>query len=177
MDSAADLFQEQGYGGTTMGDIRLAAMVTGGALHHHYQTKKALTLAVIKERIARSVREGWIEPVANAKSARAGIKNVLDTIIGDLGERGGVRGCPLNNLALELSLVDVDFRREIETIFDEWRHCLADKIRKDGAVSKTRAARLAAFAISTYSGAMTMAKSRQDAAPLRDIRDDLLRMF
>jgi AcrR family transcriptional regulator len=36
--------------------VRLAG-VTGGALHHHFPTKKALALAVIGERVAAEL--GW----------------------------------------------------------------------------------------------------------------------
>jgi AcrR family transcriptional regulator len=74
--------------------------VTGGALHHHFPTKKALAVAVIRERVARAVEQIWIEPIRSANTAAQGILGVLEQI----ADGNVVLGCPLGNLAIELSL-------------------------------------------------------------------------
>ena len=51
LDAAAALFQSNGYGATTTQQIAAAAAVTHGAMHHHFPTKKALGLAVVRERL------------------------------------------------------------------------------------------------------------------------------
>ena len=75
-------------------------------------------------------------------------------------------GCPLNNLALELSLADPDFRSAIATVFDGWRAAIAAKLREGGA-KPAEAEQLATFVVAAYSGAMTLAKAAQDTAPLK----------
>ncbi|TJX33984.1 MAG: helix-turn-helix transcriptional regulator, partial [Mesorhizobium sp.] len=60
LDVAEAAFQARGYHASSLGDLMAAAGVSGGALHHHFPTKKALALAVIGERVAAAVEETWI---------------------------------------------------------------------------------------------------------------------
>ena len=170
LDMAEESFQARGFHATSLGDVMAAAGVTGGALHHHFPTKKALALAVIEERVAAAVRVTWIEPVGSAVSARSGVQQVFVAIADELERQGFVRGCPLNNLAHELSLADPDFRAALATVFDDWRKAIADKVRADqraGLESGTDPERFAAAAVALYSGAMSMAKTAQDSSLLR----------
>ncbi|CDX22112.1 Regulatory protein TetR [Mesorhizobium plurifarium] len=171
LDVAEDSFQAHGYHASSLGDLMAAAGVTGGALHHHFPTKKALALAVIEERVAAAVRETWIEPVLAASSAREGVRAVFEAVAAELEQQGYVRGCPLNNLAHELSLADDEFRSALARIFANWRQAIADKIRADhlgGGEGGTDPERFAALVVATYSGAMSMAKTSQDAGVLRE---------
>ncbi|TIU20965.1 MAG: TetR/AcrR family transcriptional regulator, partial [Mesorhizobium sp.] len=131
LDVAEASFQARGYHASSLGDLMAAAGVTGGALHHHFPTKKALALAVIEERVAAAVEETWIAPVQAAGSAREGVRSVFEAVATELAQQGFVRGCPLNNLAHELSLADPDFRAALAGIFLAWRQAIADKIRAD----------------------------------------------
>jgi len=170
LDVAEEAFQAKGYHATSLGELMQAAGVTGGALHHHFPTKKAIGLAVISERVAAIVEETWIRPVEAASSARQGVKNVFTTVADELDRQGFVRGCPLNNLAHELSLADPDFRTALADIFGRWRGALASKVRRDqqaGSEEGTDPERFAVLVVATYSGAMSMAKTAQDAGILR----------
>ncbi|PZV33457.1 TetR family transcriptional regulator [Mesorhizobium kowhaii] len=171
LDVAEESFQGRGYHASSLGDLMAAAGVSGGALHHHFPTKKALALAVIDERVAAAVEGTWIAPVRAAASAREGVRAVFEAVVAELEQQGFVRGCPLNNLAHELSLADPDFRMALAGIFSAWRQAIADKIRADqraGREQGTDPQRFAALAVATYSGAMSMAKTAQDAGVLRD---------
>ena len=171
LDVAEAAFQARGYHASSLGDLMAAAGVSGGALHHHFPTKKALALAVIDERVAAAVEATWIAPVRAAASAREGVRAVFEAVAAELEQQGFVRGCPLNNLAHELSLADPDFRTALARIFSAWRQAIADKVMADqqeGREQGTDPRHFAALAIATYSGAMSMAKTAQDAGPLRD---------
>jgi AcrR family transcriptional regulator len=171
LDVAEAAFQEKGYHATSLGDLMKAAGVTGGALHHHFPTKKAIALAVIEERVAAAVEETWIRPVSAATSARDGVRGVFTAIADELDAQGFVRGCPLNNLAHELSLADPDLRAAMDGIFNGWREAISEKARSDRERRVDDAPadpeQFAALAVATYSGAMSMAKTAQDAAMLR----------
>ncbi|WP_051334169.1 TetR/AcrR family transcriptional regulator [Mesorhizobium sp. WSM3224] len=176
LDVAEDSFQARGYHGSSLGDLMAAAGVTGGALHHHFPTKKALALAVIEERVAAAVQETWIEPVLAASTAREGVRAVFMAVAAELEQQGYVRGCPLNNLAHELSLADDEFRLALASVFADWRRAIADKIRADqmsGGEGGTDPDRFAALTVAVYSGAMSMAKTAQDAGALRDCLREL----
>ncbi len=163
--AAYALFHSQGYNGTSMLEIAAAARVTSGALHHHFATKKALGLAVIREKLPEAVEELWLTPVRAAPSAAEGVVGVIRHVARLLDEQGSVRGCLVNNLTLELSFADADFRAELRRLFDDWRAGIAEKFRADANQSRDAEA-LATLAIATYSGAMAMAKVEQGGAPL-----------
>jgi AcrR family transcriptional regulator len=169
LDTAADLFQVRGYHATTIQDVMQAAGATGGALHHHFPTKKSLGLAVIHDRVALAVRDTWIEPLRLTPSLSKAIATVFASIIAGVETRARVNGCPLNNLALELSLTDAEFREAINAIFTAWQLALAQRLRatRGGAcLARARRMEAAQFIVSVYSGAMTMAKSSQSSTPL-----------
>ncbi|WP_421913634.1 TetR/AcrR family transcriptional regulator [Mesorhizobium sp.] len=171
LDVAEESFQARGYHASSLGDLMMAAGITGGALHHHFPTKKALAMAVIEERVAAAVEQTWIAPLLAAASAREGVRSVFEAVAAELERQGFVRGCPLNNLAHELALADPDFRIALSGIFSTWRQALADKIASDqqaGVEQGTDPQRFAALAVAAYSGAMSMAKTAQDASILRD---------
>ena len=160
LDTAFGLFQDQGYNATSVQQIAAAAGVTGGALHHHFPTKKALGLAVVEERVGAAVEEVWLEPVRSAPTAREGVLRVFHSLAEQLDSQGTVRGCPVNNLTLELAFADPDYRLALKALFDRWRATMAGKLgdREEG---------LAAMVIASYSGAMAIAKVEQRGEPLR----------
>jgi AcrR family transcriptional regulator len=169
LDVAAAAFQARGYHSTSTHDIMREAGVTGGALHHHFPTKKALGLAVIRDRVGQAVEDTWIEPIRTAPTVADGICEVFGQLTAALDARGTVLGCPLNNLALELSLADPEFQQALQSIFERWQTALAEKLRADqaaGALTDVEPERLAAFIVAAYSGAMAMAKAKQSSGPL-----------
>lgn len=174
LDTAFGLFQSHGYNATGVQEIAAAAGVTGGALHHHFATKKDLALAVIRERVAAAVEATWLEPVRGARTARGGILSVFDSLARELDRNGAVRGCPVNNLTLELAFADSDFRAELRILFDEWRAAIAEKIANGGAAD---ADRIATLVVASYSGAMAMAKVEQRGEPLRLCARELERLL
>jgi TetR/AcrR family transcriptional regulator, transcriptional repressor for nem operon len=171
LDIADAIFQERGYHAASLADVVAAAGVTGGALHHHFASKKALGLAVVWERVAPEVERTWAETMAAAPNARAGVRQVFLDVAEALERQGFVKGCPLNNLALELSLADPEFRAAVAGIFQAWRVLIARRFKDDQRVGREDARAdaqvFAARAIATYSGAMAMAKAAQEPSYLR----------
>jgi hypothetical protein len=71
-----------------------------------------------------------------------------------------VRGCPVNNLTLELAFADPDYRAELRRLFDLWRSTITERL---GGGREA----LAALVVAAYSGAMALAKVEQRGEPLR----------
>lgn len=180
LDAAAAAFQSRGYHSTTTHEIMRDAAVTAGAMHHHFPTKKSIGLAVIRERVSAAVEQAWIEPVRSARTGAEGVKQAFAAIVHTLDKRGNVLGCPLSNLAIELSLSDPDFRSEIQDVFDGWQRSIADKFRADrksGELSHGDPDELAIFVVASYAGAMAIAKARQDSLPLKSCAKQLANVF
>jgi AcrR family transcriptional regulator len=171
VDAAFQLFQRQGFNATSVHEITAAAAVTGGALHHHFPTKQLLGEAVIDESVAAAVEEAWLNPVRSAADAREGILRVFEELARELDMQGSVRGCPVNNLTLELAHANPGFREQLKRQFDRWRSVIADKL--DGADAEARAT----MVVAAYSGAMAIAKVEQRGEPLRVCAKELARLL
>jgi hypothetical protein len=109
--------------------------------------------------------------VQSARTAVDGVLGVFADVIDHLDSKQRVEGCPVNNLAIELALVDEEFRLSIDAIFETWRHAIADKGKTDRAAARTAALDANAWAllaVAQFSGAMAMAKASQSTRPLRE---------
>lgn len=177
LDVAAALFQSQGYNATSMKDLLREAGISAGAMYHHFPTKKACGLDVIRERVLPSVTATWIEPIAKSSSAKSGIHEVMTGIADELEQAQRVRGCPLNNLTLELALADSEYRAAISMIFGEWQRVITEKLKSDiaaGRLQNMDAESFSTFVVAAYSGAMAIAKAEQSVRALRRCRDEIL---
>ncbi|MBA3678491.1 MAG: TetR/AcrR family transcriptional regulator [Sphingosinicella sp.] len=178
--SAYDLFQEHGYAGTSMQAIAGAAGVTSGAIHHHFPTKEAIGLAVIEADVSSAFRELWLEPLAAETSALAVTLKVFRKLAKEFDSQGYVRGCPINNLTLELGSMNSIFREPLRMLFDEWRVQLSSALSEErGTLSKNAKNNdaTANLVIAAYSGAMSMAKAEQSGGPLRKVADELEKLL
>lgn len=176
VDAAYEAFVSRGYLATGMLEIRDKASVSGGAMAHHFPAKQALGLAVIRDRVAPAVEATWIAPLAATADAPAAIDRVFAAIIGELKRKGAVAGCPLNNMAMEMSAHDAPMREALDAVFAAWQDALRARFQADvaaGRASGVHAGRLATLVIAAYSGAMAMAKARQDVRPLIECRQEL----
>jgi len=171
LDAAFQLFQSKGFNATSVHEIARAARVTGGALHHHFPTKQSLGEAVIDESVAAAVELAWLQPVRSAADARGGVLAVFERLARELDAQGSVRGCPVNNLTLELAHANPAFREQLKRQFDRWRRTIAEEL--GGSDAEARATMI----VAAYSGAMAIAKAEQSGEPLRLCARELERLL
>jgi AcrR family transcriptional regulator len=153
-----------GFQSASLDTILASAGVTKGALYHHFKNKEALGYAVVEEIISPDVRRTWVWPLQS-------VKDPIDTLIGivhDLSVRPEVvcGGCPLNNLAQEMSPLDAGFRMRLEIIFDAWREATASVLREGqihGSVRRdVEPTDAAGLLIAMVEGYGSLAKNAQD---------------
>ena len=58
IDAAARIFEDQGYGGTSLANVAVEAQVTKGALYFHFPAKNVLAAAVIAAQHAMAAEDG-----------------------------------------------------------------------------------------------------------------------
>lgn len=134
---------------------------------------------MIEERVAESLAKTWIEPLRNAPSASKGILSVFDAVAKSISDRT-VLGCPVTNLALELSLADPDFQNALRSAFERWEKAIAERLHEQQVGPKRKAVDpkgLATLVVAIFSGAMSLAKAAQSAAPLRTCRREIVRLL
>jgi AcrR family transcriptional regulator len=154
-----------GFQSAGIDTILAATNVTKGALYYHFESKEALGYAIVEEIIANLTRDKWLRPLQEGKEP-------IDTLIG-IVQRTSIRpedvqgGCPLVNLAQEMSPLDEKFRKRLERIFQDWQEGIALALRRgqsQGSVRRDLApGETAGFLIAMYEGYTLLAKNAQDA--------------
>jgi TetR/AcrR family transcriptional regulator, transcriptional repressor for nem operon len=156
-----------GFQSAGIDTILAATNVTKGALYYHFESKEALGYAMIEEIIAKLTRDRWMLPLQRSKD-----KDAIDTLIGIVRAiphrpRDVKRGCPLVNLAQEMSQLDEQFRKRLERIFHAWQEGIAMALRTGQSQRTVRRdlvpEETASFLIAMVEGYEVLAKNAQDA--------------
>jgi TetR/AcrR family transcriptional regulator, transcriptional repressor for nem operon len=153
-----------GFQGAGLDTILAATRVTKGALYYHFGSKEALGYAIVEEIVAALPRDKWLRPLQQGKDP-------IDALI-DIVQATSVRpkdvqgGCPLVNLAQEMSPLDEQFRKRLERIFRAWQEGVAAALRRGQSQGTVRRdlvpEETAGFLIAMYEGYVLLAKNAQD---------------
>ncbi len=167
LQAAFDEFYRNGFQGGSLNRIVDKARTTKGALFHHFKGKKHLGHAVVREVIDPDFKQQWSDPLANSTDPITDLKRIFrQGAKRKIADGGLVHGCPLNNLAQEMSPLDEKFRQSLEKIYVAWRETMAaafargikaGKVRKDVSPPK-----VAAFIVAVQAGIAGTAKNAQD---------------
>ncbi len=166
MKAAFAEFYRNGFQGGSLNRIVAEANTTKGALFHHFEGKRDLGYAVVEEVIAPEIQMQWMDPMVESSDPIVDLKRALKRFMAKEIEKGRlVQGCPLNNLAQEVSPLDEGFRKRIERVYAAWRECLASAFARGieaGTVTKDISPRnVAAFIVAAQSGIIGTAKNSQ----------------
>lgn len=150
LESAFAEFYRNGFQGGSLNRIVEAAGVTKGALFHHFAGKQELGYAVVDDLIEPLLMRRWLEPLAESADPVEAIQAAFRRFIREDIESGSwVNGCPLNNLAQEMSPLDEGFRTRIERLYARWREGFAAAL-EDGAREGTVRGGVDAEAAATF---------------------------
>jgi AcrR family transcriptional regulator len=154
-----------GFQSAGINTILAATNVTKGALYYHFDSKETLGYAVVEEIVAKFTRDRWLRPMLSEGQP-------IDILIGVVrripARPKDVRaGCPLLNLAQEMSPLDEQFRKRLESIFLDWQEGVATLLRKGQSQGTVRRDlnpdETASFLVAMVEGYATLAKNAQDA--------------
>jgi TetR/AcrR family transcriptional regulator, transcriptional repressor for nem operon len=155
-----------GFQSASIDAILAATNVTKGALYYHFESKEALGYAIVDEVVAKLPRDRWLLPLQ-----RSNDKDPIDALIGVVQAiptrpRDIKGGCPLVNLAQEMSQLDEQFRKRLETIFHAWQEGIASVLRRGQSQGTVRRdlvpEETARFLIALVEGHEVLAKNSQD---------------
>jgi len=164
LQAASREIYRSGFQSASLDGILASAGVTKGALYHHFDSKEALGYAVVEEVIAPDVRGTWVRPLQMGKDPIDALIGIVQGIsVRPEDVRGG---CPLNNLAQEMSPLDAGFRKRLSRVFDAWREAVASVLREGrphGSVRRdVEPVDAAGLLIAMVEGYGSLAKNAQD---------------
>jgi TetR/AcrR family transcriptional repressor of nem operon len=180
LHAAFEEIYRRGFQAASLDTILANAGLTKGALYHHFPDKDSLGYAVVDEVVRGFLLQRWgvLEPLT--KDPLSALQRVLQRRASELTAREVELGCPLNNLAQEMSPLDQRFRRAIAATFDTWTDAVAkglERGRAEGSVRRDVDARkVAAFVVASIEGSFGLAKSARSATMLRS-NLEVLRSF
>jgi TetR/AcrR family transcriptional regulator, transcriptional repressor for nem operon len=178
LEAAFDEFYKNGFQGGSINRIVDAAGITKGALFHHFKDKKNLGYAVVEEIIRPRIKAHWFDPLANSIDPIAALKEAMRQFAKEERAKGRlVQGCPLNNLAQEMSPLDEGFRRRLEHIYSAWRESMEAAFARGIKAGKIRRGisprNVAALVVAALEGIIGTAKNAQSEKLLKEAGEGL----
>ncbi|MCB1874964.1 MAG: TetR/AcrR family transcriptional regulator [Chromatiales bacterium] len=119
-----------GFQGMRVDEVLKLSGLQKGAFYHHFNSKADLGYAVLEEQIKPMVESVWLAPFANIDDPVQALLDRLDNLGEDIPPAMREHGCPLNNLAQEMSKLDEGFRVRIATLFRHWVEAFAAMFEK-----------------------------------------------
>jgi Transcriptional regulator len=164
LGSAFHEIYRRGFQAASLDRILADAGVTKGALYHHFPDKASLGYAVVDEVIRGHLLARWLGPLGEPKDdPLAALQHAFRVRAREVQPHEVELGCPLNNLAQEMSPLDEEFRARIEAIFDAWRDGFADAIERAKAAGTVGedvdSQQVAAFLVAAAEGSFGVAKN------------------
>ena len=183
IEAARELFLSKGYEASSVADVLARAEVNSGSLYYFFKTKEQLLLAVLDEyvdllepMVLRPAFERVSDPLDRVFAVLAGYRQML--VMSDCR-----LGCPIGNLALEMSEKSEAVREKIALNFRNWRkairQCLVDA--RDRLPPNLDRHKLAAFILTVMEGGVMQARVHRSLEPfdasvatLKDYMDRLV---
>lgn len=168
-------FQEiyvRGFQAASLDRILADAGVTKGALYHHFPDKAALGYAVVDDVIRGHLLARWLGPLEEeSDDPLAALQHAFRLRGREVQPHEVELGCPLNNLAQEMSPLDDEFRARVEAVFDSWRGGFARTIESAKAKGIVRedvdARQVASFLVAAAEGSFGVAKNARSIEMFR----------
>jgi len=173
LDATFDEVYHNGFQAASLNNIVAAAGITKGALFHHFESKQSLGYALVDDLLAPILDARWLAPLADTDDPITVLQTSFRRHIRDDIKAGNVNyGCPMNNLAQEMSPLDKGFHRRLETMYDTWRATIADALARGQNAGKVRSdvdvRATATLVVVGQIGIWSTAKHSQSAKLMKD---------
>jgi TetR/AcrR family transcriptional repressor of nem operon len=182
LETAFQLFHEQGYHATGVATILREAGVNPGSMYHFFSSKDDLLLKVLEFAL------GYLEPMvmgpveAEALDPIERVFALLHQYRARIGANECRMGCPIGNLALEVSDGNPQARELIHRNFENWAGRVEGWLNDagDALPGDLDRAKLARFVLTVMEGGLMQARAAGHMGPFDDsvavLRDHFARL-
>jgi AcrR family transcriptional regulator len=183
LQTAFQLFHEQGYHATGVATILREAGVNPGSMYHFFGSKDELLLKVLEYAL------GYLDPMVMGPAEAATTDPIerVFVLLGQyrswVGENQCRMGCPIGNLALEVSDGNPEARALIHRNFENWAGRVEGWLQAagDALPRDVDRARLARFVLTVMEGGLMQARAAGNMDPFDDsvavLRDHFARLM
>jgi AcrR family transcriptional regulator len=133
-------FYHRGFQGGSLQPIVASAGTSKGALFHHFPGgKQELGYAVVDEVVEVLLADRWLADLSDTDDPITVMQQHFRTFVSaDIASGDWRHGCPLNNLAQEMSPIDDGFHNRITRLYDRWRRETALAFERGKAAGSVR---------------------------------------
>jgi TetR/AcrR family transcriptional regulator, transcriptional repressor for nem operon len=169
-----------GYQNTSLDDVLRESGVGKGNFYYYFHSKEELGHAIL-DQIVDSFLERTLAPcfADPAGQPMSQIRCFLSTLVELQRQSNCVGGCPLGNLAAELSDVHEGFRARLAGVFSAWRDRFSEALgeaRRRGDVNPVcNPETVAQFLVASLEGAILITKLTKDISVMEQCVDELTR--
>lgn len=180
VDAAARIIHLKGYNSTSVDDVLRESAVGKGNFYYYFKSKEDLGYAIL-DRLIRSFVDRTLDPCFSDREGNRlhQIRCFLDRVLQSQRERNCVGGCPMGNLASELSDVHEGFRARLAEVFTLWRSRLAEALAEGQARHEVSAecepAATAQFVVAALEGSILLSKVSKDIGVMEQCGSELKR--
>ncbi|MBI4635735.1 MAG: TetR family transcriptional regulator C-terminal domain-containing protein [Candidatus Rokubacteria bacterium] len=173
LEAASRLIQINGYHSTSLDDVLRESGIGKGNFYYHFKSKEGLGYAIL-DQIVASFLDRTVAPCFSDPGGRplAQIRCFLDRVLEAQRARNCVGGCPLGNLASELSDVHEGFRTRLARVFSAWRErlttALGEAQARGDVGGECRPPAVAQFLVASLEGAILMTKVTKNIAVMEE---------
>ncbi len=170
-----------GFQGMRVDEVLTVTGLTKGALYYHFPNKQALGYAVVDEVLLPTIEIIWLQPIRNAGDPFQGLISVIEQMPEGKPPEMLQYGCPLNNLAQEMSPLDEGFRERLDHVFSVWsgvmRAALEDAQSRGVLRADVDCDETATFILAAVEGCIGMAKNAQNIETLKRCNRGLIQFL
>jgi TetR/AcrR family transcriptional repressor of nem operon len=172
---AREVIHSKGYHATSISDILHAAQIGKGQFYHYFSSKYDLGLAVVEDLIKEWDQTLIIDILQSTDEPKSKLNKMFDWAINSHAEMDKKSGCPVGNLAIELSEHEEEFRVRINQFFNRWIEAievvLEEMMEKNILDSTIDAKKNAQAIIASIEGGILLMKNEQDVQLLINVID------
>lgn len=175
LNSASELFQRNGYHGTSWRQIVDHGDAPWGSINFLFPKGKAQlgreAIALSAREIDRRIRQVFFDPTDASRCLVAFVEQGSAV----LAQSDFERGCPVATVALEMAHGSPDLQEACVEAFDLWHETLGELLSPQ--LGDEAAHELAHLFLAAYEGAMLQARTRRDTTPLRELAGQVPRLM
>lgn len=179
--AAFNEIHKKGFQAASINQILKHTGVTKGALYHYFPSKLALGFAVVDEVIRVQVERYWIAPLSVAENPIDALISIIESGKEIMSASDIQLGCPVNNLAQEMSAIDEGFRRRLEKIINCWQQSISSALTRGQHRGLVRTdvdvEAMSVFLVASLEGSIGMAKSARSKQVINDCSASIVHLL
>jgi len=177
VEAAAELFYRQGYQSTSVEEVLLAAGVARSNFYYHFSGKSELAEEVVRHWIS-IYDEELVAPALEGSpgDARSSLRRLFRLAAAFQDPGTGRTGCPLGQLASDLSTSHAEVRRLLTDYFTRTEERIRTMMARDGTLEADPgfAGLAAALTVATLEGGLLLSRLYGDPERVQRVGEALV---